>query len=175
MIDAFHNHAIEKESLANELNEIEIEKVSLFARNSKLEVKVAKNKNENKMLSDKLEKITEKVEASKSFTSLEEKLKKVSLELTASLERNRELEKNLNSIKNDLEKSLSWTAALETLTKLSNMSQILKVLDLKRTFRYTILIANMHLFHIIGCVLIVGGMVITKKIVKSSSNQREKI
>lgn len=75
-IHSLHNHAIENESLAYELNEIKIKKVSLYYRNLELEAEVAMIKNKNKMLSDKLKGIIGKMKATKSFTSLKENLKK---------------------------------------------------------------------------------------------------
>lgn len=77
LINDFRNHMIEKKSLDNNQNEFEMGRVSLSSRISEFEAEVIKVKNENKMLSEKLKRVSGKVEASETFTNLEEGLKRL--------------------------------------------------------------------------------------------------
>lgn len=52
---------------------------------SKLEVKVTKIKNKNQKLTNKVKRISGKLESIETFKGLEEKLKKISLDLDTSL------------------------------------------------------------------------------------------
>lgn len=77
MIDTIHNHSREKKSFANELNNFEIENITLSTRNSELQLEIFKIKDENKILSDKLKMILGKVVATKSFRRLQEMMKRL--------------------------------------------------------------------------------------------------
>lgn len=61
------------------------------------------------MLNDKLKRVYGKVEANGTYIILEERLRKTSLDLTASLKHNKELEENSNRTNNEIENTLRWT------------------------------------------------------------------